>query len=126
MARSISAYLRHATDVRTVRQIYAITTAITEDPQTSQRLKRSSAASTRKLEQVLKLPIASAPFLASIWRDFHALKTVLEAEEPKQDVALEFETPQILPSASRPRRSSHSGDPGETPKDWVMKADIKM
>lgn len=86
MGRSISAYLRHATDVRTVRQIHAITTAICEDPHASLRLKRASAALTRKLEQIIKLPIASAPFLASIWRDFRALNTVLQQEDCEQTV----------------------------------------
>jgi aminoglycoside phosphotransferase len=81
MGRSISAYIRHAADVRTVRQIHAITTAIGEDPHASLRLKSASAALARKLEQVIRLPIASAPFLASIWRDFRALKTVLQEED---------------------------------------------
>ncbi|QEE43631.1 hypothetical protein FVA81_03125 (plasmid) [Rhizobium sp. WL3] len=86
MGRSISAYLKHAADVRTVRQIHAITTAIGEDPHASLRLKKASAALTRKLEQIIKLPIASARFLASIWRDFRALKTVLQEEDCEKTV----------------------------------------
>jgi hypothetical protein len=83
MGLTISAYVRHAADVRTVRQIHAVTIAICEDPHTSQHLKTASAALTRKIEQILELPIASAPFLASIWRDFRALKSFLEEEDCK-------------------------------------------
>lgn len=83
MTRSISGYLRHTKDARSVRQIHAITTAIVEDPHSSPRLKERSAALTRKLEQVLSLPIASAPFLASIWRDFRALFDLLEWESER-------------------------------------------
>jgi len=43
-------------------------------------LKRTSAALTRKLEQVIDRPIASAAFLASIWRDFRCLNTLVERE----------------------------------------------
>ncbi|HEV7434194.1 MAG TPA: hypothetical protein VGO22_04910 [Pseudorhizobium sp.] len=41
---------------------------------------------TRKLEQIIDLPIASAPFLASIWRDFRELRGLLEREHGKQDL----------------------------------------
>lgn len=80
MGQSFSAYLRTAQTVRSVRQIHTITTAICEDPYASSHLKRTSAALTRKLEQVIDRPIASAAFLASIWRDFRGLNTLLERE----------------------------------------------
>lgn len=83
MTRSISGYLKHTKDVRSVRQIHAITTAIVEDPHSSPRLKERSAALTRKLERVLNLPIASAPFLASIWRDFRTLSELLACEDER-------------------------------------------
>lgn len=38
MTRSISGYLKHTKDVRSVRQIHAITTAIVEDPTLSELL----------------------------------------------------------------------------------------
>lgn len=86
MGLTISAYVRHAADVRTVRQIHTITTAICQDPHTTQDLRAASAALTLKIEQILELPIASAPILASIWRDFRALKSVLEDEDCKSGI----------------------------------------
>jgi Zn-finger nucleic acid-binding protein len=79
-----------------VRQIHAITIAIGEDPHASRHLKRTSLALTRKLEQIIHLPIAKAPFLASVWRDFGALKKLLEKEHRKlAHFATEAETPSL-------------------------------
>lgn len=80
MEQSFSAYLRTAQTVRSVRQIHTITTAMCEDPHASSHLKRTSAALARKLEQVIGRPIASAAFLASIWRDFRGLNALPERE----------------------------------------------
>ncbi|THV12407.1 hypothetical protein [Rhizobium rhizophilum] len=41
---------------------------------------------TRKLDQIIRLPIASAPFLASICRDFLALKSGLQEEDCEKNV----------------------------------------
>lgn len=88
MGQSFSAYLRTAQTVRSVRQIHTITTAICEDPYASEHLKRTSAALTRKLEQVIDRPIASAAFLASIWRDFRGLNALLETEHGRLNLVL--------------------------------------
>lgn len=88
MGQSFSAYLRTAQTVRSVRQIHTITTAICEDPYASSHLKRTSAALTRKLEQVIDRPIASAGFLASIWRDFRALNALLERDHGRLNLIL--------------------------------------
>lgn len=96
MGQSLSAYLKTAKGVRSVRQIHAVTTAICEDPHASQHLKRTSSALTRKLEQIINLPIANAPFLASIWRDFRALNALLEKENGKLNlIATHIEAPSI-------------------------------
>lgn len=87
MGQSYSGYLKSVKAVRSVRQIHAITTSIYEDPLASAHLKRASAALTRKLERVINLPVASAPFLASIWRDFRALREILETEHGRLDTS---------------------------------------
>jgi hypothetical protein len=78
MGHSISGYLKAAGEVKSVRQIYFVATAICEDPHALPQLRAQSSALTRKLDQIIDLPIASAPFLASIWRDFYKLRAVLE------------------------------------------------
>jgi aminoglycoside phosphotransferase len=87
MGQSYSGYLKSVKAVRSVRQIHAITTSICEDPLASAHLKRASAALTRKLERVIDLPVASAPFLASIWRDFRSMREILEKEHGKLDIS---------------------------------------
>jgi aminoglycoside phosphotransferase len=87
MGQSYSGHLKSVNAVRSVRQIHAITTSIGEDPLASPHLKRASAALTRKLERVINLPVASAPFLASIWRDFRALREFLETEHCRLDIS---------------------------------------
>jgi hypothetical protein len=81
MGQSLAAYLKTAKGVRSVRQIHAVTTAICEDLKASAHLKRKSLALTRKLEQIINLSIARAPFLASIWRDFSEIRDLLEKEQ---------------------------------------------
>lgn len=87
MGQSYSGYLKNLNTVRSVRQIHAITNSIGEDSLASPHLKRASAALTRKLERVINLPVASAPFLASIWRDFRALREILEKEHGRLDIS---------------------------------------
>ena len=87
MGQSYSGYLKSVKAVRSVRQIHAITTSICEDSLASAHLKRASAALTGKLERVINLPVASAPFLSSIWRDFRALREILEKEYGRLDIS---------------------------------------
>lgn len=87
MGQSYSGYLKSVKAVRSVRQMHALTTSICEDPLASAHAKRASAALTRKLEQVIDLPVASAPFLASTWRDFRALSEILEKEHGRLDIS---------------------------------------
>lgn len=80
MGQSISSYLKRAGEVRSVRQIHAIVSAVSADPATTLQIHQASGALLRKLDQIIDLPIAKAAFLASIWRDFRYLSGLLEQE----------------------------------------------
>jgi hypothetical protein len=83
MGQSISSYLKRAGEVRSVRQIRVIVSAVSDDPATTPQIRQASSALVRKLNQIIDLPIAKAAFLASIWRDFRHLNTLLEQEHGK-------------------------------------------
>jgi hypothetical protein len=84
MAQSTSAYLKAAGDVRSIKQLHAVATAICEDPRSSSYAKLTSTALIRKLNQIIHLPIAKAAFLASIWRDFQKLRALLERDHDQR------------------------------------------
>ncbi|MGN7295385.1 hypothetical protein [Rhizobium sp. SAFR-030] len=78
MGQSISAYLKAAGEVKSVRQIHVIATAVCEDRSASPNLRRMGSALLTKVDRVIHLPIASAAVLGAIWRDFNDLRGLLE------------------------------------------------
>ena len=113
MGQSYSSFIEAGSSAKSVRELHAITLAISEDDRTPKNAHAASLSLLRKLEQVVDRPIAKASFLASIWRDFRHLMLLLEEKRVEPST-----TTKAVASGSRPHPTQWDA-PGKRPGDHL-------